>query len=305
MNNQNELTVEHIDFMGDDLVAIKNSETDKIYVGVKWICQGIGFNKRQADVQRLKIRNDEVLSEGVQYLYPLTKGGQQNVLCIEMDYLPLWLAKISITPTMKNEHPETAQRLKEYQLKAKDVLAQHFIKKNINLMVPATFPEALRLAANLAEENLKNRKLIAVQSAELEETIESNERKKRIINSMTEAVRTLYYITRADGMIDISSFSKQLGRNNGPYKVFRKMRELKILMTPKIHRNLPYQPYIDSGYLINRIITKHFNNEDHLLNKPFLTAKGVVWLTKKLRQEGFITEELPDIEKIIRAMGSN
>lgn len=59
-----------------------------------------------------------------------TKGGNQKSLCIELDYLPLWLAKISITPTMKREHPNIADKLIEYQLKAKDVLAKAFLGKS-------------------------------------------------------------------------------------------------------------------------------------------------------------------------------
>ena len=59
-----------------------------------------------------------------------TKGGNQKSLCIELEYLPLWLAKISITPTMKREHPEITEKLIHYQLKAKDVLAKAFLGKS-------------------------------------------------------------------------------------------------------------------------------------------------------------------------------
>lgn len=56
-----------------------------------------------------------------------TKGGTQRTLCLKLDFVPLWLAKISITPTMKQETPELAEKLMEYQLKAKDVLAAAFM----------------------------------------------------------------------------------------------------------------------------------------------------------------------------------
>ena len=35
-----------------------------------------------------------------------TKGGNQEVLCLKLDFVPLWLAKISITPTREQETPE-------------------------------------------------------------------------------------------------------------------------------------------------------------------------------------------------------
>ena len=58
---------------------------------------------------------------------------------------------------MISNTPKVANRLKIYQLKAKDVLAQAFINsKEVNLdqfQIPATLSEALMLSANLAKEN--------------------------------------------------------------------------------------------------------------------------------------------------------
>lgn len=53
-------------------------------------------------------------------------------MCLQLDYLPLWLAKISITPTMRKEMPGIAEKLVAYQLKAKDVLAAAFLEKKVN-----------------------------------------------------------------------------------------------------------------------------------------------------------------------------
>lgn len=55
-----------------------------------------------------------------------TKSGNQDVFCLKIDYIPLWLAKIKITPTMETETPELADKLEAYQLKAKDALANAF-----------------------------------------------------------------------------------------------------------------------------------------------------------------------------------
>ena len=59
-----------------------------------------------------------------------TNGGNQEVLCLKLDYVPLWLAKIAITPKMERETPELAARLEQYQLKAKDVLAAAFLPQS-------------------------------------------------------------------------------------------------------------------------------------------------------------------------------
>ncbi len=58
-----------------------------------------------------------------------TNGGNQEVLCIELDYLPIWLAKIPVTPAMLTNMPDVADKLVRYQLKAKDVLAEVFLSK--------------------------------------------------------------------------------------------------------------------------------------------------------------------------------
>ena len=60
-----------------------------------------------------------------------SKGGNQSTLCLKLDFVPLWLAKINITPAMQAETPELAERLEAYQLKAKDVLAAAFLPKKV------------------------------------------------------------------------------------------------------------------------------------------------------------------------------
>lgn len=123
----NELVVKQVDFLGDSLIAVKN-ETEKIYTGVSYICKGIGFTKGQKDRQVLNIQEDFVLSKGCLKFEAGVIDPNNEVLGIELDYLPLWLAKISITPKMQEEQPHVAEKLINYQLKAKDVLAKAFIK---------------------------------------------------------------------------------------------------------------------------------------------------------------------------------
>lgn len=129
MEQMNSLQVKEVEFNGNTLLAAQESTTDKIYVGVKWVCQGIGLSEGQAKHERRKLKDDAVLSKGGRNLVLPTSGGKQDVLAIELDFLPLWLAKISITPNMQKENPEVAQNLISYQLKAKDVLAEAFLPK--------------------------------------------------------------------------------------------------------------------------------------------------------------------------------
>ncbi|PEQ05827.1 phage antirepressor N-terminal domain-containing protein [Bacillus toyonensis] len=117
-----------VNFNGAELMAVKAND-EKIYVGVKWVCKGIGLSDDQMRNERKKIQSDVVLHRGGAKLALPTNSGVQEVLCIELNYLPLWLAKISITPNMRLNQPELTQNLILYQLKTRDVLADAFLKK--------------------------------------------------------------------------------------------------------------------------------------------------------------------------------
>lgn len=126
----NELEVKRVPFMGTDLMAAKD-ESGTIWAGVRWMCDGMGLSRNQRDFQIQKIKLDSTLSKGAENFQLPTAGGKQSVLCLKLDFVPLWLAKINITPAMQAETPELAERLEAYQLKAKDVLAAAFLPKKV------------------------------------------------------------------------------------------------------------------------------------------------------------------------------
>ena len=125
----NELEVRKVPFMGTELMAARDND-GQIWAGVRWMCDGIGFSEGQRKRQIANIQEDTVLSTGGSNLILPTKGGTQRTLCLKLDYVPLWLAKIAITPRMERETPELAARLEQYQLKAKDVLAAAFLPQS-------------------------------------------------------------------------------------------------------------------------------------------------------------------------------
>lgn len=126
---QSELAVKTVYFMGDGLLAAKDSK-GIIWVGVRQMCEGVGLSKGQMQSERKKIQEDLVLSKGERNFILPTAGGNQEVLCLQLDYVPLWLAKISITPNMREKNPALVEKLVNYQLKAKDVLAAAFLPDN-------------------------------------------------------------------------------------------------------------------------------------------------------------------------------
>ena len=125
----NGLAVKDVQFNGATLRAAQDAE-NIIWVGVAWVCQGLGLSEGQMKNERKKIQTDEVLSQGTKF-HPLGSGNSDSeVLCLKLDFLPLWLAKIHVTPKMRRDNPQLADKLNTYQLKAKDVLASAFLNKN-------------------------------------------------------------------------------------------------------------------------------------------------------------------------------
>lgn len=122
-----QLEIKQVPFMGSELTAARDAD-GQIWAGVRWLCDGIGLSEGQRKRQIANIQTDKVLSKGGSNLILNGTGyGNREVLCLKLDFVPLWLAKISITPTMEAETPELADRLEQYQLKAKDVLAAAFL----------------------------------------------------------------------------------------------------------------------------------------------------------------------------------
>ena len=125
----NKLEVKKVPFMGTELMAARDAD-GQIWAGVRWMCDGIGLSRNQRDNQIDKIKADTVLFKGAGNFPLPTNGGNQKCLCLKLDYVPLWLAKIAITPKVERDTPELAARLEQYQLKAKDVLAAAFLPQS-------------------------------------------------------------------------------------------------------------------------------------------------------------------------------
>lgn len=162
----NQLTVVEqklIPFGEHELLAAKMSD-GKVYAAVKWVCDGISLSKGQMQSERKKVQEDLVLSKGARNFVLPTKGGVQEVLCIELDFLPLWLAKISITPSMQENNPQAVENLVTYQLKAKDVLAEAFLPQ----AQPKTQAELIAMIAQQGVEQERRINAVEQRTAHLE-----------------------------------------------------------------------------------------------------------------------------------------
>ena len=138
MANNAALQVTNFNFYGDELIALKDNATGEIYTSINSVLRGIGFkDKDQIRRRRDKWINDVVISKGVvKFNIPTQEVvvkndtilfDEKDTYCISQHKLPLALAKINITPKMKQNQPELASRLELYQDKCADVLASVFI----------------------------------------------------------------------------------------------------------------------------------------------------------------------------------
>ncbi len=122
----NDLVVKSVDLFGDSVMAAKDKEGN-IWAGINFFCRGLGMSKRQRDFQVEKVKSDKVLSRGCTLLRAGVFDPANEAYALRLDFVPIWLAKITITDKMQKENPGLAEKLLQYQLKAKDILADAFL----------------------------------------------------------------------------------------------------------------------------------------------------------------------------------
>lgn len=122
--------------------------------------------------------------------------------------------------------------------------------------IPKNYAEALRLAANLWEENQEQKATLAVMApkAEFHDAVASSEDAQ-----------------------PVGYAAKVLG--TGQNRLFARLRGEGILMDD----NRPYQQYLNPGYF--RVIEQTWTDSAgnvHLTTKTLVTGKGLAWLQKRL-----------------------
>ena len=159
VNNQSTVS-----FYNDKLTAIIDSNGE-IWAIMNEILRNIGFDETKVENQRKAWNQDIVISKGSKILPSLTESrGVQQTSVINRRYIPLALAKISITPTMQRNQPELVEKLIRYQEECADVLYQHFYSREItvssNLPLSreemAMYIAAIQEQANAHTEEVKN-----------------------------------------------------------------------------------------------------------------------------------------------------
>ncbi|EJO9353430.1 phage antirepressor KilAC domain-containing protein [Escherichia coli] len=130
--------------------------------------------------------------------------------------------------------------------------------------IPQTLPEALRLAAELAE-----------QKMHLEQQLVAAAPKVDFADR----------VSAANG-IQIGNFAKVVGLKQNA--LFSWLRQNGILMAFGARKNVPRQQYINAGYFTVKEVVLDDEDGYQIRLTPQLTGKGQQWLTRKLLDAGLL-----------------
>lgn len=266
--------IKKVPFMGTELIAARDDD-GQIWAGVRWICNGIGFNKGQTNSQVEKIKEDNVLCKGYGNFRIPTNGGFQETLALKLEFVPLWLAKISVTPKMKQESPELADRLIQYQLKAKDVLAEAFLPKQ-----PKTIQSREEL---LAQACLAAHEVIEEQRLKIQEM----QPKADYADAVKETVNSIH-------VGDLAQLVCKRGVNIGRNRLFDWFLD-KGILRKEGREYKPYQKYMDMGiFEIKQGVVNVSKDKTITTHTVFVTGKGQTYLVDKIVKDFTNTERKED-----------
>ena len=151
------------------------------------------------------------------------------------------------------------------------------IRKHGAYMTPDTIELALAdpdfiigLATRLKDEQLKTRELQAV--------IEEQEPKVKFADAL---LRSNENITIEDFAKSIAGDDVKTGRN----RMYRFLRDRKVLKSNGQHKNKPYQTFINRGYFLLEEYVYYRHNEDKIGFKTLITPKGQSWLVDNFYNE--------------------
>ena len=144
-----------VEFNGVNLTGIKTQD-GKIYIVVKTFCEALGIDSSS---QLKRIKRDDFFDEGVVIMTIPSESGKQETTLLELDFLPMWLTGIRSDRCKEEIRPY----LKEFKLKAKDILADAFFGKR-ELLLPEQNQERYEPELNEIEDRAarirKNRDII-------------------------------------------------------------------------------------------------------------------------------------------------
>ena len=163
-----------VPFYSDEIVAIQLPD-GTIFVLFSRLCENLGLSRW---TQSRRVQNHAVLSTGLMMLLVETPGGPQEVQCLRLDLLPLWLAGV---PARK-ANEEIREKLILYQTKAAQVLWREFKPQILDEAPPADRESAL--AINQLEQIIEQSKAMQRMAEEQITLIRRMDAAARIVKTI-------------------------------------------------------------------------------------------------------------------------
>ncbi|HFP3680763.1 TPA: phage antirepressor KilAC domain-containing protein [Escherichia coli] len=144
-------------------------------------------------------------------------------------------------------------------------------KEQQPVAIPQTLPEALRLAAELAEQ----KQLLEQKTHQLNQQLVAAAPKVDFADRVSVAKGIL-----------IGNFAKVVGLKQNA--LFAWLRENGILIASGGRKNVPFQQFINAGYFTVKEVVLDDEDGYQIRLTPQLTGKGQQWLTRKLLDAGVL-----------------
>lgn len=218
------------------------------------VCKALGYNNTSQSLA------DHCVQKGISKRYTPTNGGLQNLAYIDERNLYRLVMRSKLPSAEKFQDWVCGEVLPSIRKTGKYATQEQFA-------IPQTLPEALRLAADLADKN-----------AALEKKAKEDAPKVEFCDKVV-ADNDAMTITRAAKVI-----------NYPPRKLKDYIRQIGWLYA---NSDTPMQSTITSGYMVLRFA--HWtDNEGNAVEKPYahITNKGIFALYRRMRREGLIEKNV-------------
>ena len=136
----NQISTQTISFNNQSLITVEQNGNH--YVAMKPICENIGL---AWEPQVLRIKRDEVLSQGMIVMIIPTNGGNQNMICLPIEYLNGWLFGIDINRC----NPEIRDTLIKYKKECYQALYDYWFNGKAERKTTVDDRTGLRNAVNM------------------------------------------------------------------------------------------------------------------------------------------------------------
>ena len=136
----NQISTQTISFNNQSLITVEQNGNH--YVAMKPICENIGL---AWESQVLRIKRDEVLSQGMIVMIIPTNGGNQNMICLPIEYLNGWLFGIDINRC----NPEIRDTLIKYKKECYQALHDYWFNGKAERKTTVDDRTGLRNAVNM------------------------------------------------------------------------------------------------------------------------------------------------------------